>query len=80
MADIPPASPTNSPVMPHTLIFPIVNVRKNSTLKMVVLRVDSIFHAATLKQVPSFGFLPMEAIKTNVMARPMPSMPPSMPC
>ena len=53
--------------MPHTLTFSIVNLRNNPTLKMAVRGVDSIFHAAGLKQVPSCGFLPMEAVKTNVM-------------
>lgn len=67
MAEIPPASPTNSPSMPHNLTFSIVNLRNNPTLKMPVRGVDSIFHAVALKQVPSCGFLPMEAVKTNVM-------------
>ena len=53
----------SSPSMPHPLL-PLLNT---STLKMAVCGVDSIFHASALKQVPSCGFLPMEAVKTNVM-------------
>ena len=49
------------------LNFSIVPFLNNSTLKLAVRGVDHIFHAAALKQVPSCGFLPMEAVKTNVM-------------
>ncbi len=59
---------TRSTNLPHTLTFSIVNLRNNPTLKMAVRIVDSIFHAAGLKQVPSCGFLPMEAVKTNAMS------------
>ena len=29
--------------------------------------VDYVFHAAVLKQVPSWEFFPLEAVKTNVI-------------
>ena len=53
---------------PHPFsVSSLLNLLNNPTLKMAVRGVDSIFHAAALKQVPSCGFLPMEAVKTNVM-------------
>ena len=47
--------------------FYIGDVRNKSTLKSAMRRVDEIFHAAALKQVPSCEFFPMEAVKTNVI-------------
>ena len=45
----------------------IGDVRDLSSVKNAMHRVDYIFHAAALKQVPSCEFFPMEAVKTNVV-------------
>ena len=47
--------------------FYIGDVRDPSSVKNVVRGVDYIFHAASLKQVPSCEFFPIEAVKTNVL-------------
>ena len=47
--------------------FYIGDVRDLSSVKNAMHRVDYIFHAAALKQVPSCEFFPMEAVKTNVI-------------
>ena len=47
--------------------FYIGDVRDLSSVKNAMHRVDYIFHAAALKQVPSCEFFPMEAVKTNVV-------------
>ena len=59
--------PTNYPAMPHKLIFSIGDVLNKSTLKMAGSSVNFIFHAASLKQFLPCEFLPMEAVKTNVV-------------
>lgn len=46
--------------------FYIGDVRDPRSIADVMPRVDYIFHAAALKQVPSCEFFPMEAVKTNV--------------
>ena len=47
--------------------FFIGDVRDLQSVKNAIHRVDYIFHAAALKQVPSCEFFPMEAVKTNVI-------------
>ena len=47
--------------------FYIGDVRDLSSVKNAMHRVDYVFHAAALKQVPSCEFFPMEAVKTNVI-------------
>lgn len=47
--------------------FYIGDVREPSSLRDAMHRVDYIFHAAALKQVPSCEFYPMEAVRTNVL-------------
>ena len=49
------------------LKFYIGDVRNPESIKDTVKGVDYIFHAAALKQVPSCEFLPMEAVRTNVV-------------
>ncbi len=47
--------------------FYIGDVRDIQSVKNAMHRVDYIFHAAALKQVPSCEFFPVEAVKTNVL-------------
>lgn len=47
--------------------FYIGDVRDINAVRDVMHGVDSIFHAAALKQVPSCEFFPLEAVKTNVL-------------
>jgi len=47
--------------------FYIGDVRDISSVKNAMYKVDYIFHAAALKQVPSCEFFPLEAVKTNVI-------------
>lgn len=47
--------------------FYIGDVRDYDSINDAMRGVDSVFHAAALKQVPSCEFYPMEAIKTNVV-------------
>jgi UDP-N-acetylglucosamine 4,6-dehydratase/5-epimerase len=47
--------------------FYIGDVRDYNSIHDAMQGVDSVFHAAALKQVPSCEFYPMEAIKTNVV-------------
>ncbi len=47
--------------------FYIGDVRDIQSVKNAMHRVDYIFHAAALKQVPSCEFFPLEAVKTNVL-------------
>ena len=55
------------PEVANKIKFYIGDVRNKSTLKTAMRGVDYIFHAASLKQVPSCEFFPMEAVKTNVI-------------
>src|SRR5699024_2647316 len=48
------------------LKFYIGDVRDKASVKNAMYGVDYIFHAASLKQVPSCEFFPMEAVNTNV--------------
>jgi UDP-N-acetylglucosamine 4,6-dehydratase/5-epimerase len=47
--------------------FYIGDVRQPTSLRDAMSRVDFVFHAAALKQVPSCEFYPMEALYTNTM-------------
>ena len=47
--------------------FYIGDVRDYRSIDDAMDGVDYIFHAAALKQVPSCEFLPLEAVKTNVL-------------
>ncbi len=49
------------------LRFYIGDVRDLASLRGAMQGVDYLFHAAALKQVPSCEFLPIEAVKTNVL-------------
>ena len=47
--------------------FFIGDVRDRESIRSAFDRVDYVFHAAALKQVPSCEFFPLEAVKTNVI-------------
>ena len=47
--------------------FYIGDVRSLESIVAAMERVDYVFHAAALKQVPSCEFYPLEAIKTNAL-------------
>ena len=49
------------------LKFYIGDVRDARSVAAAMRRVDYVFHAAALKQVPSCEFHPMEAVRTNVL-------------
>jgi UDP-glucose 4-epimerase len=49
------------------LKFYIGDVRRPASLLDAMSRVDYVFHAAALKQVPSCEFYPMEALQTNAV-------------
>jgi UDP-N-acetylglucosamine 4,6-dehydratase/5-epimerase len=49
------------------LKFYIGDVRNFDSISQACERVDYIFHAAALKQVPSCEFYPMEAVQTNIL-------------
>jgi len=49
------------------LKFYIGDVRNYDSIHQAMKGVDSVFHAAGLKQVPSCEFYPMEAVRTNVL-------------
>jgi len=47
--------------------FYVGDVREYNSIAEATQRVDYVFHAAALKQVPSCEFYPMEAVRTNVL-------------
>lgn len=49
------------------LKFYIGDVRDKNSITDAMRKVDYVFHAAALKQVPSCEFYPMQAVQTNVM-------------
>jgi UDP-N-acetylglucosamine 4,6-dehydratase/5-epimerase len=49
------------------LKFYIGDVRDSESVRTAMRRVDYVFHAAALKQVPSCEFYPLQAVKTNVL-------------
>ena len=49
------------------LKFYLGDVREKSSIDFAMKKVDYVFHAAALKQVPSCEFYPLEAINTNIL-------------
>ena len=51
----------------NKLKFIIGDVRDKRAISDALEKIDYVFHAAALKQVPSCEFNPMEAVKTNIL-------------
>lgn len=49
------------------LRFYLGDIRDFNSVERAMKKVDFVFHAAALKQVPSCEFFPMEAVRTNVV-------------
>lgn len=47
--------------------FYLGNVREPDSIVSAMRKVDLVFHAAALKQVPSCEFFPLEAVRTNTL-------------
>lgn len=56
-----------APELADKLKFYIGDVRDVNSVRDAMHKVDFVFHAAALKQVPSCEFFPIEAVKTNVL-------------
>lgn len=55
-----------APELAHKIRFCIGDVRDLRSVEQAMRGVDHVFHAASLKQVPSCEFYPLEAAKTNI--------------
>ena len=55
------------PHLAEKIKFYIGDVRDIESVRVAMIGVDFVFHAAALKQVPSCEFFPMEAVRTNVI-------------
>ena len=51
----------------NRLKFYLGDVRNYDSVYQALKRVDFVFHAAALKQVPSCEFYPLEAVRTNIL-------------
>lgn len=49
------------------LKFVLGDVRNERSVRDAMRRIDLVFHAAALKQVPSCEFYPVEAVQTNIL-------------
>ena len=47
--------------------FYLGDIRNRESVDRAMVGVDSVFHAAALKQVPSCEFFPLEAVRTNII-------------
>lgn len=47
--------------------YHIGDIRDRSSVDRAISGIDTIFHAAALKQVPSCEFFPLEAVRTNII-------------
>ena len=47
--------------------FYVGDVRNLDSVRDVMWGADYVFHAAALKEVPSYEFFPMEAVRTNIV-------------
>lgn len=55
-----------SPLKSKCLRYFIGDIRDGKRLKIALNRIDYVFHAAAMKQVPASEYNPSEAIKTNI--------------
>ena len=58
------------PAEHRCLRYFVGDVRDRERLHRALEGVDFVVHAAALKQVPSCEYNPLEAVKTNILARP----------